>query len=153
MLAEATRVLGLIAGALDPSYLRRSARLSRAVVIGYLVAGTMALAAFLFLLVALFAALTAVMPPWAAAVVIAAAAVLGAAIAVLVARSAGRRLTLPPARPPGVLALDPTAAAAATLAPLVDEVLSTTRRRPGETILLAIAAGLILGRLLQRPKE
>jgi hypothetical protein len=149
--AAAPRAARLVAAATDPAYLQRRAKAALVTSLAWIVAGVMAMVAAIFLLIATFAALVEVMPSWAAALVAAAVAVILAGIAALVATRPGRREPLP--RSPIVedLAADPHAAAAAAMAPLVDEALAATRERPGETLLLAVAAGMIAGRWLRRP--
>lgn len=151
MLAEAARFARLISAATDRAYLERRAKAALTTSVAWLVAGVLALIAKVFLLIAAFAALVEVMPVWAAALVVAAIAIILAGIAVLVATRRGRKVPLPPSRTVDAFALDPSAATAAAMAPLVDEALKATREKPGETMLLAVAAGLIAGRWLRRP--
>jgi len=157
MLSEAARLARLLAGLLDPAYRERGLRAVATMLMGYAVAAAMVLVAAVFALIALHQGLRTAMPAWAAALVMAAVAVIIAAIAILAARRARRRLgPPPPGRLPGELdhlASDPAATIAAAMAPLVDEVLAATRRKPGETVMLAVAAGMIVGRLLRRPPK
>lgn len=153
MLALAVRLARLATALTDRAYLERRAKAAAITSAAWLVAGVMALVAAVFLMIAVFAALLEVMPAWAAALVAAALAVILAGIALLVANRAGRHEPLPRNATVEDLARDPQAAAAAAMAPLVDEALEATRERPGETLLLALAAGMIAGRLLRRPKR
>jgi len=153
MLALAVRLARLAAAATDRAYLERRAKAAAVTSAAWLVAGVMALVAAVFLLIAVFAALLEVMPAWGAALIVAAVAVILAGAALLVANRAGRHEPLPRSATIEGLANDPQAAAAAAMAPLVDEALEATRERPGETLLLALAAGLIAGRLLRKPKR
>lgn len=153
MLATAVRLARLVTAATDRAYLQRRARAFALTSAAWLVAGLMALLALVFILVAVFAALLQVIPAWGAALIAAAVAVIVAGIAVLVANRGQRHEPLPRAETIEGLGDDPHAAAAAAVAPLVDEALRATRERPGETMLLALAAGLIAGRLLRPPKR
>lgn len=150
MLATAVRLARLVTAATDRAYLQRRARAFALTSAAWLVAGLMALLALVFILVAVFAALLQVIPAWGAALIAAAVAVIVAGIAVLVANRRQRHEPLPRDETIETLADDPQAAA---IAPLVDEALRATRERPGETMLLALAAGLIAGRLLRPPKR
>lgn len=152
MLAEAARLARLVAAATDQAYLKRRAQAAAVTSVAWLVAVVLVLVAVVFLQIAIFAALIEVMPAWAAAVVVAAIAVILAGLAVLVANRPGRHEPLPRNATLETLADDPNAAMAEALAPLVDEALKATRQRPGESLMLALAAGLIAGRLLRRPK-
>ena len=153
MLAEAVRLARLIVAATDRAYLERRARAALVTSAAWLVAALMALAALFFALVTVFAALLQVMPAWGAALIATAIAVIVAGIAVLVANRPRRHEPLPRNETLETLTRDPEAAAAAAMAPLVEEALQATRERPSETLVLALAAGLIAGRLLGRPKR
>jgi fatty acid desaturase len=153
MLAEAARFARLIGAATDRDYLRRRAKAAMVTSTAWVVAGVLALVAAIFGLIAAFAALAEVMPVWAAALVVAAIAVIMAGIAVLVATRSGRKEPLPHYQAEEAFAVDPGAAAAATMSPLIDEAFAATREKPGESILLAVAAGMIVGRWLRRPRR
>jgi low affinity Fe/Cu permease len=153
MLAAAVRLARLITAVTDRAYLERRARAAFVTSAAWLVAGLMVLAALFFALVTVFAALLEVMPAWGAALIATAIAVIVAGIAILVANRTGRHESLPQNETLETLTRDPQAAAAAAMAPLIDEALQATRERPSETLALALAAGLIAGRLLHRPKS
>jgi|GEM_PF-2238940 len=153
MLTAAARLARLLTTPSDRDYLERRARASVVTSAAWLVAGVMALLAVIFVQVAIFAALLQVMPAWGAALVVAAVAVVLAGIAVLVAHRPSRHESLPDDGLLQALANDPGAAATEALAPLVDEALRATRERPSETMLLALAAGVLAGRLLRPPKR
>ena len=109
--------------------------------------------AAVFFMIAAFAGLAQFMPVWAAALVIGSFAAGLAGIAVMVAK----RRKQPPLpqldETTRRFAADPQEAAAAVLGPLLDEAVSATRERPGETMMLAVAAGMLAGRLLHKPKK
>jgi hypothetical protein len=153
MLAEATRLARLVTAATDQAYLKRRAQAAAVTSGAWAVAGLMTLLALLFVQIAIFAALLEVMPAWGAALVVAAIAVILAGIAVLVANRRGRHEPLPRNDTFEAFTRDPNAAAADAMAPLVDEAFRATRERPGETMLLALGAGMIVGRMLRRPRR
>jgi hypothetical protein len=153
MLAEATRLARLVAAATNQAYLKRRARAAAVTSGAWAAAVLMLLIALIFIQIAVFAALLEAMPAWAAALVVAAIAIILAGIAVLVANRRGRHEPLPRNDRFEAFTRDPNAAAADAMAPLVDEALRATRERPGETMMLALGAGLIVGRLLRRPKR
>jgi hypothetical protein len=153
MLVEATRLARLVAAATDQAYLKRRARAAAVTSGAWAAAVLMLVIALIFIQIAVFAALLEAMPAWAAALVVAAIAIILAGIAVLVANRRGRHEPLPRNDRFEAFTRDPNAAAADAMAPLVDEALRATRERPGETMMLALGAGLIVGRLLRRPKR
>jgi hypothetical protein len=153
MLAEAARFARLISAVTDRAYLERRAKAALTTSVAWIVAGVLAFIAKIFLLIAAFAALIEVMPVWAAALVVAAIAIILAGIAVLVATRRGRKEPLPPSPAVDSFAFDPNAATAAAVAPLIDQALRATREKPGETMLLAVGAGLIAGQWLRRPRR
>ena len=153
MLAEAARLARLVSAVTDQAYLKRRAQAAAVTSFAWLVAGLMAFMATIFILIAVFAALLEVMPAWGAALIVAAIAIILAAIAVLVANRRSRHEPLPRNTMFEAYARDPNAAATAAMAPVLDEAIQATRERPGETMLLALAAGLIAGRFLRRPKR
>lgn len=153
MLAEAARYARLISAVTDRRYLERRAKAAAITTAAWIVASVLGLIALIFVLIAIFAALVETMPPWAAALVIAAIAVIMAGVAMLVARRSGRREPLPRYAAADRFAMDPGAAATAAMAPVFDEALRATREKPGETVLLAIAAGVIAGRWLRPPRR
>ena len=153
MLAEAARLARLLTAITDQAYLKRRARAAAVTSAAWAMAGLLALVALVFIQIAVFAALLEVMPAWAAALVVAAIAVILLGVAVLVANRRSRHEPLPRNETFEALTRDPHAAAADAMAPLVDEAFRATRERPGETMLLALAAGMIAGRFLRRPKR
>jgi hypothetical protein len=153
MLAEAARLARLVTAVTDQAYLKRRAQAAAVTSGAWAVAGLMALLATVFVQIAVFAALLEVMPAWGAALIAAAIAIIIALIAVLVARRRSRHEPLPRNDRFEAFTRNPNAVAADAMAPLVDEALQATRERPGETMLLALAAGLIAGRFLRRPKR
>ncbi len=153
MLAAAARFARLITAATDRAYLERRLRAAALTSGAWAVAGLMMLVAMIFVQIAVFAALLEVMPAWGAALIVAALAIIVAGIALLVATRRSRHEPLPRNDTVEALRRDPNTAAAAAMAPLADEALQATRERPGETMLLALAAGMIAGRFLRRPKR
>lgn len=148
MLAEAIRLARLGTTLADGAFMRLLARGLFRLSTAYLIAAVFALVAAIFLLVAGYLGLEEAMPGWAAALVMAAVAVILAGLAMLVGRGARRRLKFLVAGRFSALAEAPASSVtAATVAPLVDQLLRATRGRMGESVLLAVAAGLIAGRL------
>lgn len=153
MLPHAGQLARLLLAATDKSFIQRKAQATLVKAEAWLVAGVMIAVAAVFFLVAAFAGLTEVMPIWAAALLI---GVLAAAIAGIALWIAKRRKQPPLPELDETtrrLAGDPQEAAAAVLGPLIDEAVSATRDRPGETMMLAIAAGMLAGRLMRKPKK
>jgi hypothetical protein len=72
---------------------------------------------------------------------------------VLVATRSGRKEPLPRYQSAEAFAVDPNAATAAAMSPLIDEAFAATREKPGETLLLAVAAGMLVGRWFRRPRR
>lgn len=153
MLAEAARLARLVTAATDKAYLKRRAQAAAVTSGAWAAAALLTLLALIFIQIAVFAALLEVMPAWGAALVVASIAIILAGIAVLVANRRSRHEPLPRNETFEALTHDPNAAAADVMAPLVDEVFRATRERPGETMMLALGAGMIVGRLLRRPKR
>jgi len=153
MLPHAGQLARLLLAATDKRFIQRKAQATLVKAEAWLVAGVMIAVAAVFFLVAAFAGLTEVMPIWAAALLI---GVLAAAIAGIALWIAKRRKQQPLPELDETtrrLAGDPQEAAAAVLGPLIDEAVSATRDRPGETMMLAIAAGMLAGRLMRKPKK
>lgn len=150
MPGQVLRAARLLSTLTDRAYIQRRTQAAIVSTAAWLTAGLLGFIAALFALIALFAALSERMPVWAAALVIAAGAVLLAAIAVLVARRPKRRIAPPPPDPRlDALAGDPMLAVSALLAPLLGQARDTTRRQPGESILLLLVAGLLVGQWLK----
>jgi 4-amino-4-deoxy-L-arabinose transferase-like glycosyltransferase len=108
-----------------------------------LVAGAIALAAILiafgFAVVGFFLWLTEHMASWQAALLAAVAALLVAGIAVLLGQSSGRR---PPPRPELDLA--------AQVQSIMAQVTKDSEGKPMTAVTTALAAGIVLGRILSR---
>jgi hypothetical protein len=142
--------------AADPTRPRLWAQHALATTVVYALAPTLAAVALVFALLAAHAGLRLVVPAWAAALSISGACVGLALGAWLVARRrAGTRLPepieLPPITHPAITKTAATLAAAAALVPLLDATLAAARARPGETMLTALAAGVVAGCLRPGP--
>lgn len=153
MLAEAARLARLVTAATDQAYLKRRARAAAVTTGAWVAAGLMLFVALIFILIAVFAALVEVMPAWAAALVVASIAIILAGSAFLVANRRSRHEPLPRNDRVEAFTRDPNTAATDVMAPLADEALKATRERPGETMMLALAAGMLAGRFFRRPKR
>ncbi len=153
MLPDARQLARLLLAATDKRFIERKAQATLVKAEAWLIAGVMLAVAAVFFMVAAFAGLAQLMPVWAAALVIGSLAAGLAGIAIMVAK----RRKQPPLpqldETTRRFAADPQEAAAAVLGPLLDEAVSATRERPGETMMLAVAAGMLAGRLLNRPKK
>lgn len=153
MLPDAGQLARLLLALTDKRFLERKAHATLVKGEAWLVAGVMIAVAAVFFLIAGFAGLTEVMPVWAAALIIGMLAAAIAGIAVWIAK----RRKQPPLpqldETTRRLTGDPQEAAAAVLGPLIDEAVSATRDRPGETMMIAIAAGMLAGRLMRKPKK
>jgi hypothetical protein len=156
MLPNARQLARLLLAVTDKRFIERKAQATLVKAEAWLVAGVMLAVAAVFFMIAAFAGLAQVMPVWAAALVIGILAAGIAGVAVMVAKRR-RQPPLPPL--PDLdettrrFAADPQEAAAAVLGPLLDEAVAATRDRPGETMMLAVAAGMLAGRLLNRPRK
>ena len=153
MLPDARQLARLLLAVTDKRFIERKAQATLAKAEAWLVAGVMMAVAAVFFMIAAFAGLAEFMPAWAAALVIGILAAGLAGIAVMIAK----RRKQPPLpqldETTRRFAADPQEAAAAVLGPLIDEAVSATRDRPGETMMLAVAAGMLAGRLLRKPKR
>ncbi len=150
MLPEAAQLARLLLAATDKSYLKQKARSTLVTAEAWLIVGVMAAVALVFFLIAAFMGLKEVLPGWAAALIVGLIAALVAGIAFLVARRQSREVPLPRNTLVEDFAERPEDAAAAVLGPLIDEAVKATRERPGETMMLAVAAGMLAGRLFRR---
>lgn len=107
-----------------------------------LVSGAIALTALLiglgFAVVALFLWLTTLIEPWQAALLAALAALALAGIAVLVGKSSGRR---PPPRETDMVA---------QIEGIMAQVAKDAEGKPATAMATALAAGIVLGRMLSR---
>jgi len=138
---------------LDPGRLRHLARHTFTTTAIHALALALAVVALVFALIAAHAGLRLIVPAWAAPLVISAVFV-GLALGTwLIARRRASPRYVRPAplieTPPGDAAT--TLAVAAALAPLLEAATGAIRERPAETMLTALAAGVIAGRLRQRP--
>ena len=156
MLPNARQLARLLLAATDKRFIERKAQATLVKAAAWLIALVMLAVAAVFFMIAAFAGLAQFMPAWAAALVIGSLAAGLAGVAVIFAK----RRRQPPLPPLPQLdettrrfAADPQEAAAAVLGPLIDEAVSATRDRPGETMMLAVTAGMLAGRLLNRPKR
>lgn len=153
MLPDARQLARLLLAVTDKRFIERKAQATLVKAEAWLIAGVMLAVAAVFFMIAAFAGLAQFMPAWAAALVIGALATGLAGIAIMVAKRR-RQPPLPELdETTRRFAADPQEAAAAVLGPLLDEAVSATRDRPGETMMLAVAAGMLAGRLLHRPKK
>ena len=153
MLPNAGQLARLLSAVTDKRFIERKAQATLVKAQALLVAGVMVVVAAVFFLIAAFAGLAEVMPVWAAALIVGVLAMAIAGIALMI----GKRRKQPPLpqldETAQRLVGNPEEAAAAVLGPLIDEAVSATRDRPGETMMLAIGAGMLAGRLLRKPRQ
>ncbi len=150
---DAMQLARLLLAVTDKRFIERKAQATLVKAEAWLVAGVMMAVAAVFFMIAAFAGLAEFMPAWAAALVIGILAAGLAGIAIMIAKRR-RQPPLPQLdETTRRFAADPQEAAAAVLGPLIDEAVSATRDRPGETMMLAVAAGMLAGRLLRKPKR
>jgi cobalamin synthase len=152
MLPDAAQLARLLLAVTDKGFVKQKAKATLVKGEAWIIAGVMAVVAAVFFLMAAFMALQQVMPDWAAALLAGLLATLLAGIAVLVARHDRQP---PPHHDETMQRLidHPDEVITTMLAPLLDEVVNRTRERPAETALLALAAGLVAGRLTRKPRD
>ena len=143
----------------DPARLRCLAQHALGTTAAYALVLTLAAVALVFALLAAHAGLRLVVPAWAAALSISGVFVVLALVAWGVARRRARAplpAHAPPPSPVEQQAIDNSGATLATataLAPLLDAALAAARARPGETMLTALAAGIVADSLRRgRPR-
>jgi hypothetical protein len=147
-----------LAAAADPRRFRPFAASLLATTAAYVAALVLALIAVIFALMAAHAGLRTVVPDWAAALVISGVFLVLALVALIVARHRARAISL---QPMGVEPLpvgggtvrDGAPAAIEALVPLLEAALVAARRRPAETMLIALAAGFVAGSLRGEPRR
>lgn len=150
MLPDAAKLLRIVAAATDARYLKRRVRTVAVATVAYAVAVMLAALSFVFAFMALYEAMLAVMPPWGAALCVSAVLLLLAVGMVLVAHLVGRSAV--PRSYASVQPIEAADVAIASLDPLIERAMEATRQRPGQSLAIAIAVGLVVGRLLGRKR-